>query len=101
MSGRGSFIKVHDRSDSLAVARYGEAALDNFVPLPVLEGSGHYHCIREWIAALRGEPAQITTSGRECRGTVEVAEAAYLAEETERTVHLPISPTPWHSGPAS
>lgn len=97
MSGHGSFIKLHNRNHADALKKYGEAALENFLRLPVAEGSGHYHCIREWIASLRGEPSQVRTSGRECRGTVEVAEAAYLAEKEECTVRLPITPTPWPS----
>lgn len=99
MSGRGSFIKLHDRSNAAAIEQFGEAALERFVPLPTEEGSGHFHCLREWVSSLRGDPSEVTTSGRECRGTVEVAEAAYLAENSERTVRLPITPTPWPESP--
>lgn len=95
MSGRGAFVNLHTGADSDAVARFGEAALEGFVPLTVGEGTGHIRCIREWVASLRGEPADIITSGRDCRGTVEVAEAAYEAEKEARTVHLPIAATPW------
>jgi UDP-N-acetyl-2-amino-2-deoxyglucuronate dehydrogenase len=100
MYGRGSFVKLHDRDNAGAIERYGEAALDRFVQLPTVEGSGHYHCIREWVLSLRGEPSSIITSGRECRGTVEVAEAAYLAETSARTVRLPIKPAPWPASTA-
>ena len=95
MTGHGAFVKLHDARNTAAIARYGEAALDHFVALPTAEGTGHDHCIREWVASLRGLPSHVTTSGRACRGTVEVAEAAYQAEKAERTVHLPIVPTPW------
>ena len=88
MSDRGSFVKLHDPGDAAAVARYGEAALERFVPLSTGDGSGHDGCIREWVASLRGEPSAIVTSGRECRGTVAAAEAAYLAEQTGRTVTI-------------
>lgn len=57
--------------------------------------SGHERCIEEWVKLLRGEDACITTSGRDVRGTVEVAEAAYLSERTGKVIHLPIEPTPW------
>ena len=44
---------------------------------------------------LCGEPSEVVTSGRDCRSTVEVAEAAYQAFEGSRTVNLPIQPKPW------
>lgn len=57
--------------------------------------SGHERCIAEWVKLLRGEDACITTSGRDVRGTVEVAEAAYLSERTGKVIHLPIEAKPW------
>lgn len=98
MSGRGTFLKLHANASSAAVARYGEAALKEFVKIEVAEGGGHVHCIAEWVKSLRGEPANIRTSGRECRGTVEVAEAAYLAEAEGRTVKLPVVARKWGGG---
>lgn len=95
MSGRGTFLKLHANASRAAVEKYGDAALQEFVKIEVPEGSGHVHCIAEWVKSLRGEPASIRTSGRECRGTVEVAEAAYLAEAEGRTVRLPVTPKPW------
>jgi predicted dehydrogenase len=96
ISGRGSFVKLHDASNHDAVARYGKAALEGFVPLaPAEAGSGHDICIREWVRQLRGEPACVLTSGREARGTVEVAEAAYLSEQERRVIDLPVAPRPW------
>ena len=57
--------------------------------------SGHVNCIREWVNHLLGRPAHITTSGRDVRGTVEVAEAAYRSADSGRMVSLPIDPIPW------
>ena len=97
MDGRGTFIRLHDASDRAAVARYGQAALQRFVKVDCGTWGGHERCIAEWVKLLRGEPAAITTSGRECRGTVEVAEAAYRSVTSGRTVKLPIKPRPWKS----
>jgi len=94
-SGKGTFVLLHDDSNAAAIERYGRAALEGFVPVPSGEWTGHERCILEWVKHLRGEEAHILTSGREVRGTVEVAEAAYLAEETGQTVTLPIEPRPW------
>ena len=87
MSGRGTFFKLHGSGN--------RGAVEKFVMIETPTGSGHYHCIREWVKNLRGEPSSVRTSGRECRGTVEVAEAAYLAEAEGRTVALPVIPKPW------
>jgi predicted dehydrogenase len=95
VDGRGTFVRLHDASDKAAVARYGEAALNGFVKVECGTWGGHERCIAEWIAMLRGEPAQIRTSGRDCRGTVEVAEAAYRSVESGRRIALPIRPRKW------
>lgn len=95
MHGRGTFIRLHDPTDAAAVARYGKAALEGFVKVECGEWGGHERCIAEWVAMLRGEPARIVTSGRECRGTVEVAEAAYRSEATGKAVALPLRPRRW------
>lgn len=95
MSGRGTFIRLHDKSNRKALNRFGRQALEGLVPVPCGDWSGHDRCILEWVRSLRGEKARITTSGREVRGTVEVAEAAYLSAKTGRVVSLPIKPTPW------
>ncbi|MBI3944411.1 MAG: Gfo/Idh/MocA family oxidoreductase [Armatimonadetes bacterium] len=94
MSGRGTFLRLHDDSDADSVARWGREALKGFVPVPSGRWGGHERCIAEWVKSLRGEEAQITTGGRAVRGTVEVAEAAYLSEHGGRTVTLPITPVP-------
>lgn len=95
MSGKGTFIKLHDTSDPSVIETYGENVFNDFVKVPSPKYTGHTKCIDEWIKSLHGEPARILTSGKECRGTVEVAEAAYLAEEEQRTVYLPITPKKW------
>ncbi len=95
MDGRGTFLRLHDPTNETAVAKYGKAALDGFVPVQAGAWGGHERCVAEWVSLLRGEPAQIRTSGRECRGTVEVAEAAYRSVETGRRIELPIKPRKW------
>ncbi len=95
MSGRGTFVKLTERASPEAIARYGEQALTDFVAVPSPPHGGHVKCITEWLNLLRGEPATIRTFGHDCRGTVEVAEAAYLAEREKRTVTLPVTPVPW------
>lgn len=95
MSGRGTFVKLTERASPEAIARYGQEALTDFVPVSAAPHNGHVKCITEWLKMLHGEPAEIRTFGRDCRGTVEVAEAAYLAEVEKRTVALPVTPVPW------
>lgn len=95
MTGRGTYIKLNKHADAAAIEKYGEAALTDFVKIDAPDYPGHPKCICEWLKMLRGEPADIRTSGRECRGTVEVAEAAYHAVDQKRTITLPITPEPW------
>jgi predicted dehydrogenase len=94
MSGRGTFLRLHD-PDEAAIRKYGPAVREGFVQAECGDWGGHERCIAEWIRSLRGEQAAITTGGRACRGTVEVAEAAYLSVESGRTIELPIEPRPW------
>ena len=91
----GTFIKLNEQADREAVDKYGEMALNDFVPVECPPYAGHKKCITEWIKLIGGKEADIRTSGRECRGTVEVAEAAYLGIEEKRVVSLPIEPRPW------
>lgn len=97
MSGRGTFVKLHDDGDEDALAVYGREALDGFVKVPTPPHGGHEKCVIEWVKRVGGEPAEIRTDGTDCRGTVEVAEAAYLSELEGRRVRLPIEPRPWES----
>lgn len=94
MSGRGTFVRLHEADDA-AVARFGAEVTKGFVQVPSGAWGGHERCIAEWVSMLRGESANLTTAGRDCRGTVEVAEAAYRSIETGRTIALPIEPKPW------
>ncbi|MCC7494090.1 MAG: Gfo/Idh/MocA family oxidoreductase [Fimbriimonadaceae bacterium] len=96
VDGRGTFVRIHDRDNQAARERFGEAVCDGFVAVPAGDWGGHQRCLAEWVKLLRGEPAAILTSGRECRGTVEVAEAAYRSVETGQTVALPLDPQPWN-----
>jgi UDP-N-acetyl-2-amino-2-deoxyglucuronate dehydrogenase len=96
MSNRGgTFIKLNEHADREAIDRYGEQVLTDMVPVGCPPYAGHQKCVGEWLKSLAGEEAEIRTSGRQCRGTVEVAEAAYLAADEKRVVSLPIEATPW------
>jgi hypothetical protein len=74
------------QADDAALQKYGPAVKDGFVKVESGAWGGHERCIAEWIKLPRGEPARIETSGRTCRGTVEVAEAAYHSVEKGRTI---------------
>ena len=100
MSNRGTFLLLYD-ADAPAPAvgyesRFAPSGL-GFRKVRAGDWSGHQRCIHEWVKLLRGEPAEITTSGRDVRGSVEVAEAAYLSVQSGRTISLPIPPEPWSS----
>lgn len=94
MSGRGTFLRLHE-ADDMSIKKYGQEVTKGFVKVESGDWGGHERCIAEWVNLLAGKPARITTSGQECRGTVEVAEAAYRAMESGRTVALPIRPRRW------
>ncbi len=95
MHGKGTFLNLREKTDSPLVAPLGEAVYNEFVKVPCGDWGGHERCIEQWVRQLRGEPARIITTGRDCRGTVEVAEAAYRSVDTGRTIDLPIDPRPW------
>ena len=95
VSGQATYVRLHEAVDDAIVARFGKDALKGFVEVPNDGRGGHAVCIGEWIKLLRGEQADIRTTGRDCRGTVEVAEAAYLAEQEHREIQLPIESGPW------
>ena len=96
MSNRGgTFVKLNEDADSDAVERYGKEALEGFVAVECAPYKGHTKCITEWLKLAAGKDADIRTNGRDCRGTVEVAEAAYLSVDEKRVVSLPIEPKPW------
>lgn len=95
MSGRGTFLRLHTEADRSTPWSYDSRSETGFSRVKSGDWSGHVRCIGEWLKSLRGEKADLSTDGRAVRGTVEVAEAAYLSEATGRTVKLPIPPTPW------
>ena len=96
INGCGTWLMLNQRSAAVP-QRYGEAVFSELVLLPHNESYGHEHCIDQWLRMLRGESAEVLTSGRVCRGTVEVAEAAYRSVASGRTVSLPIAPEPWQA----
>lgn len=95
MNERGTFVRLHEGASDAAVNRFGNAALEGFVEVRNDGLAGHVVCIGEWVRLLRGEPADIRTSGEECRGTVEVAEAAYRSDQEHREISMPIESGPW------
>ena len=95
MADRGTFVRLHEAASPEAVERFGSEAQHGYVQVPSDGTGGHELCVREWVKLLRGEEADIRTSGRECRGTVAVAEAAYLSEIERREISLPIESQPW------
>jgi len=98
MVGRGAFVLLHDMAGIEDRLDIDTAAPERgFAKLRADEGGGHARCIAEWAKLLTGDPHEVRTSGRECRGTVEVAEAAYRSEQEGRHIALPIEPHPWRS----
>jgi predicted dehydrogenase len=98
MSRRGTFAMTHDGSDiSDKVECVDPVPERGFAKVASGGWRGHVRCIPEWLKLVRGEPADVTTTGRDSRSTVEVAEAAYLSVDTGRHVSLPIEPRPWES----
>jgi predicted dehydrogenase len=95
MTGRGTYVRLHDESNISAISKYGEQVLTGFIKVESGTYNGHDRCIAEWVKSLRGEEANIITSGRECRKTVEVAEASYRSAEEKKVITLPIEPKEW------
>ena len=104
MHDKGTFMKLRsdtDNDNEYAI-RDGEKELDldeahrNFVKVEEESAiTGHEKCIKEFIKAVRGEPAEILTAGEDTIRTVEVAEAAYIAAAEDTTVKLPVPQVPW------
>jgi predicted dehydrogenase len=97
MCGRGTFVLLRDEAQRRAFPQYAGGKPDVFVRVDKGDEPGHPRCVAEWVKMLCGLPSSISTTGRECRGTVEVAEAAYLSVEERRVVTLPVEPQPWKS----
>ncbi len=89
MSGKGTYVKIHDGLSKQF--QYDQKGEGGFAKVAVKkELTGHQRCIELWIRSLKGEPAEILTDGADSRKTVEVAEAAYRAEETKAVISLPL-----------
>ena len=98
MSNRGTFFLPYEGDAPELDVGFESAASPAgpaFRKVKVGPDRGHVGCIREWVKLLRGEPAEITTSGRDVRGSVEIAEAAYRSVDSGQVVTLPIEPRPW------
>lgn len=98
MSGRGTFVRLHNRPAADLRTMFdleGEAPEGGFARLRADGGIGHPRCVIEWLKLLRGEANIVSTTGRDARATVELAEGAYRSVRTGRVIRLPINPTPW------
>lgn len=51
----------------------------------------HAILLKEWLKYLAGEDSNVRTFGKDSIKTVEFAQAAYLARETEKYIHLPLT----------
>lgn len=91
MTDRGTYFKIHDDSDK-ALFEYALPETETKFEKVELDESmaPHTFMVTEWIKFLRGEKADIRTFGKDCIGTVEVAEAAYRSRETGKFVSLPL-----------
>lgn len=103
MHGKGTFFK-----SSVPCGNASEYAVKNAKDIPFSGAesefiqidtpatcTGHQKCIGEFVKAARGEGGVILTPGSDSIKTVEVAEAAYLANSLGKNVTLPITPVPW------
>lgn len=100
MDGKGTFVMLHPNASQAAIDRFGEEALKGFVSVNYdASVGGHVGCIVEWAKMICGKENHVRTSGREVRGTVEVAEAAYRSVKESRTISLPIEPEVWKDFP--
>ncbi len=95
LCGQGSFLMLYDEAERAADLVEEPPVAGRFLKLRAGDGSGHVRCITEWLKLLRGEPADFSTTGRDSRATVEVAEAAYRSAASGCAVALPIEPEPW------
>ncbi len=97
LDGKGTFLMLHDDPDpGRAFVESPEQFSDNtFMKVRAGNWRKLDRCVTEWIKLLHGEPSEISTTGRDARSTVELAEAAYRAEACGQTVSLPIAPMPW------
>ena len=100
MHKKGTFFKPNSKhAPDEAVGEYAGKAKKSagFVKVEAEQTiTGHQKCIEEFVKAALGMPAQVLTLGTDTIKTVEIAEAAYLAEVSNTVVTLPIKqPVPW------
>lgn len=95
MTGRGLFAMLRERPERLQPYAAGPVSAGGFTRLQAGNWEKHERCLGEWFKLLCGEPAELSTTGADSRRTVELAEAAYRAAASGRTVALPIKPRPW------
>lgn len=94
MHGKGTFVKQFTHEANAFT--YDPQETGDFIKVDAEQDiSGHQKCIEEFLKKISGKPAVILTDGTDTIKTVEVAEAAYIAEAKLATVQLPIVQTPW------
>ena len=101
MHGKGTYVKrrVQKTNDNEYAIQSADAYAGSDHDFVKVENpqtiSGHQKCIEEFIKAVRGEEAVILTPGDDTIKTVEVAEAAYIANAQGKNVDLPVERLPW------
>jgi predicted dehydrogenase len=94
--GRGSYALLRDKPQRLRpFVQGGRVNPQGFTRLKAGAWEKHERCLTEWLKMLRGEPAELSTTGADSRRTVELAEAAYRSAASGRVVTLPIKPRAW------
>ena len=92
----GTFVLLNEKpKHKLPFKCEGKCSVEGFKRVKSSTWGGHERCVSEWLKLVAGLPAKVVTSGKEVRGTVEVAEAAYKSVTEKRTIKLPLKPRPW------
>jgi predicted dehydrogenase len=98
ISGKGVFINSDAATEmSKHVELDGDPGSEGYAKIKTSGIAGHQTMISEWINMLSGRENQVSTTGADVRYTVEISEAAYLAEKEGSTISLPIESVPWGS----
>jgi len=93
MHGKGTFLKLRGKD---APPEYEHAARGDFVNISrELEDSGHDGLAENYVKMLMGERHDFSSFGEDTIKTVQLAEAAYISNETRSEIKLPIPQTPW------
>lgn len=83
MHGKGTFYRAADEIDYRLISNYGDL-------------SGHDGMLEAFLNYVLGEPSDFSSFGTDSIKTVEIAEAAYIADAEKRRVDLPLKEsTPW------